>query len=74
MLMVRDQVVSNTGRPHDKELVHLFFLAGQVVSVDLSADNEALKKLARRKREADRKLRRILAGWLGPKKAGDMFL
>jgi hypothetical protein len=74
MLIVRDHVIRDTGRPHDKELVHLFFLAGQVVGVDLSADNEALKKLARRKREADRKLRSTLAGWLGPEKAGDMFL
>jgi hypothetical protein len=73
MLIVRDHVIRDTGRPHDKELVHLFFLVGEA-GVDLTADNEALKKLARRKREADRTLRSILAGWLGPEKAGDMFL
>lgn len=54
--------------------MHLFFLAGKVAGIDLSADNEALEKLLRRKREADRKLRSILAAWLGPEKAGDMFL
>jgi hypothetical protein len=74
MLIVRDHVLRDTGRPHDTELVHLFFLVGSAAGVDLTADNEALKKLARRKREADRKLRSILAGWLGPEKAGDMFL
>lgn len=74
MLTGRDRVIRDTGRPHDKELVHLFFLVGEAAGVDLTADNEALKKLARRKREADRKLKPILARWLGPKKAGDMFL
>jgi hypothetical protein len=74
MLIVRDHVLRDTGRPHDTELVHLFFLVGSAAGVDLTADNEALKKLAGRKREADRKLRSTLAGWLGPERAGDMFL
>ena len=74
MLIVRRLVARDTGRPHDRELVHLFFLVGQAVGVDFTADNEALKKLARRKREADRKLKSILATRLGPNKIGDILL